>query len=145
MTSKGDPLYVWSWLPKDTEPVPTGIIESNPAPGGGELFTFAYARSYLNNPAAIPIYLPELPLRQGRIQPEPALEIAGALRDGGPDAWGQRVIMRQLELDARAHDPGNISLLTYLRRSGSARLVPSISKTRQPTMLPVTIMLRWKV
>lgn len=121
ITSNPSSIYVWSWLPNKTKPIPTGILESNSTPGGGELITFAYARSYLDNPAAIPIYLPELPLYQGRIQPEPGLEIAGAIRDGGPDAWGQRVIMRQLELDARTHDPGNVSVLTYLARSGSDR------------------------
>jgi len=113
--------FVWSWLPGAQEPVPTGVLEALPAPRGGFVITFAYGRSYLANEAAIPLYLPELPLRRGRIEPGPGLDVAGVIRDGGPDAWGQRVIMRVLTLDARAHDPGVVPLLTYLLRSGSNR------------------------
>lgn len=39
--------YVWSWLPRAIKPVPTGILEALPAPGGGYGVTFAYGRSYL--------------------------------------------------------------------------------------------------
>ena len=101
--------------------MPAGVLEAIPAPGGGVVITFAYGRSYLANQAAIPLYVPELPLRRGRIEPHPGLDVAGVVRDGGPDAWGQRVIMRQLTLDARRHDPGDVPLLTYLLRSGSNR------------------------
>lgn len=122
MTSESpDRAFVWSWLPDANEPVPTGVLEALPAPGGGFVITFAYGRSYLANEAAIPLYLPELPLRRGRIEPEPGLDVAGVIRDGGPDAWGQRVIMRHLTLDVRTHDPGDVPLLTFLLRSGSNR------------------------
>lgn len=122
MTSNDpDRAYVWSWLPGTSEPVPTGVLEALPAPGGGFVITFAYGQSYLANPAAIPLYLPELPLGRGRLEPSAGLDVAGVIRDGGPDAWGQRVIMRQLALDARMHDPGQVPLLTYLLRSGSNR------------------------
>ncbi len=117
-----DRAYVWSWLPGEQEPVPTGVLEALPAPGGGFVITFAYGRSYLANRNAIPLYLPELPLRRGRIEPAPGLEVAGVIRDAGPDGWGQRVIMRQLMMDARTNDPGGVPLLTYLLRSGSNRL-----------------------
>ena len=113
--------FVWSWLPGAHEPVPTGVLEAFPVPDGGFVITFAYGRSYLANDAAIPLYLPELPLGRGRIEPGPGLDVAGVIRDGGPDAWGQRVILRQLTLDARTHDPGEVPLLTYLLRSGSNR------------------------
>ncbi len=122
MTSDNpDRAFVWSWLPDAQEPVPTGVLEALPAPGGGFVITFAYGRSYLANDAAIPLYLPELPTGRGRIEPGPGLDVAGVIRDGGPDVWGQRVIMRQLALDARVHDPGEVPLLTYLLRSGSNR------------------------
>lgn len=116
-----DRAYVWSWLPGEREPVPTGVLEAIPAPRGGFVITFAYGRSYLANEGAIPLYLPELPLRRGRIEPSPDLEVAGVIRDGGPDAWGQRVIMRQLMVDSEEGDPGEVPLLTYLLRSGSNR------------------------
>ncbi len=123
MMTSDDPgrAFVWSWLPGAEEPIPTGVLEAIPAPGGGFVVTFAYGRSYLANEAAIPLYLPELPLGRGRIEPGPGLDVAGAIRDGGPDAWGQRVIMRQFALDARVHDPGEVPLLAYLLRSGSNR------------------------
>lgn len=122
MTSDNiDRAFVWSWLPGEKEPIPTGILEAISAPDGGFVVTFAYGRSYLANEAAIPLYLPELPLGRGRIEPGPGLDVAGVIRDGGPDAWGQRVIMRQFALDARVYDPGEVPLLTYLLRSGSNR------------------------
>lgn len=122
MTSDSpDRAYVWSWLPNTPEPVPTGVLEALPAPGGRFVITFAYGRSYLANASALPLYLPELPLGRGRIEPAPNLEVAGVIRDGGPDAWGQRVIMRQLELDTQSSDPGDVPVLTYLLRSGSNR------------------------
>ncbi|MCP4084860.1 MAG: hypothetical protein GY745_07380 [Actinomycetia bacterium] len=122
MTSE-DPerAFVWSWLPGTAEPIPTGVLEALPAPAGGFVIAFAYGRSYLANEAAIPLYLPELPLGRGRIEPGPGLDVAGVIRDGGPDAWGQRVIMRPFALDARVHDPGGVPLLSYLLRSGSNR------------------------
>jgi len=122
MTSDNpDRAFVWSWLPDAHEPIPTGVLEALPAPGGGFVITFAYGQSYLANDAALPLYLPELPLGRGRIEPGPGLDVAGVIRDGGPDAWGQRVIMRQFALDARLHDPAEVPLLTYLLRSGSNR------------------------
>jgi serine/threonine-protein kinase HipA len=121
MTSESpDRAFVWSWLPGAVEPIPTGVLEALPGPAG-PVVTFAYGRSYLANEAATPLYLPELPLRRGRIEPGPGLDVAGVIRDGGPDAWGQRVIMRQFALDARVHDPGEVPLLAYLLRSGSNR------------------------
>lgn len=116
-----DRAFVWSWLPGAHEPVPTGVLEAMPAPGGGFVITFAYGQSYLANDRSLPLYLPELPLGRGRIEPGPGLDIAGVIRDGGPDAWGQRVVMRQLSLDVRLRDPGDVPLLTYLLRSGSNR------------------------
>lgn len=122
MTSESpERAFVWSWLPDAHEPVPTGVLEAIPAPGGGFVITFAYGQSYLARDAATPLYLPELPLGRGRIEPGPGLDVAGVIRDGGPDAWGQRVIMRQLTRDVSAHDPGDMQLLTYLLRSGSNR------------------------
>lgn len=112
--------YVWTWLPGATEPVPAGVLEAHDDPRPA-IVTFAYARSYLarGGPA---LYLPELPLRSGRQTPPAGLEVAGVIRDGGPDAWGQRVVMRRLvERDVRGDDPGEVSLLTYLLESGSDR------------------------
>ena len=85
-------------------------------------FVFTYGRTYLARDDAIPIYAPELPLRRGAIVPEPPLEIANALRDASPDAWGRRVIAHRLA-DSRggAKDIADLDELTFMLRSGSDR------------------------
>ena len=75
--------FVWIWLPGRTAPVVAGRIHAE-----DDHFVFTYGRSYLARDDAIPVYAPELPLRRGAIVPEPPLEIANALRDASPDAWG---------------------------------------------------------
>ena len=109
--------YVWVWLPGASEPVVAGRLEAI-----GNLVDFNYGQSYLSREDAMPLYLPELPLKSGRISPLPGMSMAGCLADGGPDAWGQRVIMnRLLGAAARDEDPAALSPLTYLLESGSDR------------------------
>ena len=109
---------MWVWLPGASEPVVAGRLDDV-----ADSCVFTYGRSYLARDEAIALYLPELPLREGRIAPAGGLTIAGCLRDAGPDAWGQRVILaRRLgRLDATA-DTGALSTLTYLLESGSDRI-----------------------
>ncbi len=120
MTSRPDAAYVWVWLPGATDPVPAGKLERHK---GADIITFAYGRRYLAREGARPLYRPELPLEPGRQLPLAGLTIAGVVRDAGPDAWGQRVILRRRlgRRDVRHEDPGSISLLTYLLESGSDR------------------------
>ena len=114
-----DPLppyeaFVWIWLPVRTEPVVAGRIQTD----GGQL-VFNYGRSYLAREDAIPVYAPELPLRSGVLAPEPPLELANALRDASPDAWGRRVIVNRLTgLRGRSAD---LDELTFMLHSGSDR------------------------
>ena len=109
--------FVWIWLPGRTAPVVAGRIDAE-----DDHFVFTYGRSYLAKDDAIPIYMPELPLRRGAIVPEPPLEIANALRDASPDAWGRRVIAHRL---AGGHGGANgfadLDELTFMLRSGSDR------------------------
>jgi len=56
--------FVWVWLPGATEPVVAGRLDAV-----GSVFMFTYGRSYLARADAVPLYLPELPLRTGRIRP----------------------------------------------------------------------------
>jgi serine/threonine-protein kinase HipA len=118
MTSDPAEAFVWAWLPGASEPVTAGRLETR-----GDIVYFTYGRSYLDRPGAIPLYLPELPLRRGRIRPPAGLTVAGCIRDAGPDAWGQRVILQRhtgrLTADG---DTGDLSLLTYLLESGSDRI-----------------------
>lgn len=119
MTSDGpDRAYVWTWLPGSTEPVVAGQLTES-----GNLIVFNYGRSYLEREDAVPLYLPELPLRSGRIDPLDNLTMAGVIDDAGPDAWGQRVVMRHLMgASAEQADPIRLSRLTYLLESGSDRI-----------------------
>jgi len=118
MTSEPTEAFVWAWLPGAEEPVVAGRIEV--AHG---VVRFNYGRSYLARTEAIPLYLPELPLRPGAIEPLGGLTIPGCIRDAGPDAWGQRVIMQHLlGTGAKEGDPAVFGPLTYLLHSGSDRI-----------------------
>jgi serine/threonine-protein kinase HipA len=109
---------VWVWLPGATRPVVAGLLERR-----GDVITFTYGRSYRARPDAIPLYEPELPLRAGRIPPLGALEIAGCIRDAGPDAWGQRVILaRRTGASTGGRDTAELDPLTYLLESGTDRI-----------------------
>ena len=117
-TSSPREAYAWVWLPAAVEPVVAGLLERV-----GDAITFTYGRSYLARDDAVSLYGPELPLRPGRIEPLPGLRMASCLRDAGPDAWGQRVILarRSGHLTAES-DTGDLDQLTYLLESGSDRI-----------------------
>lgn len=110
--------FVWIWLPGKTSPVVAGRVQAE-----GNRFLFTYGRSYLAREDAIPVYAPELPLRPGPIEPEPPLEIANALRDGSPDAWGRRVIAYRLAgYSGGANGTREMDELTFMLQSGSDRI-----------------------
>ena len=121
MTSKPEPAkeaYVWIWLPAETDPVVAGRIEAD-----GDRYVFNYGKSYLDRSDRMPIYLPELPLEAGTIYPEEGLSMAGALRDGLPDAWGRRVIINQITgYKGKAAQDIEFDELTYMLASGSDRM-----------------------
>lgn len=111
-------VYVWVWLPGATEPVVAGVLQAD-----GVTTFFRYAESFLARETAVPLYFPELPLRPGPIRPVAGLSIAGCIADAGPDAWGQRVILRRL-FGREYSVPGGAEpdTLTYLLESGSDRI-----------------------
>lgn len=120
MTSKSayKEAYVWIWLPGETEPVVAGKLEQD-----GENLIFTYGQSYLGRKDAIPVYDPELPLISGTLPLLNGLSAPGCIRDGAPDAWGQRVIInRMMGLKGKAANEVDLSLLTYLMQSGSDRI-----------------------
>lgn len=113
-----DHAYVWIWLPHQSEPVVAGkiVFQDN-------IYRFNYGQSYLNNPKAISIYQPELPLHQGIIEPGSGLNLANCLRDSGPDAWGRRVILNErfTQNDKRLIDT-DLAEIDYFLLSGSDRI-----------------------
>ena len=110
--------FVWVWLPGAAEPVVAGRLSQV-----GVTYRFAYGRSYLGRADAISLYAPELPLRQGWVDPRDGMEMAGCLWDASPDSWGQRVIIARLtgDLDNRL-DRTSFGRLTFLVESGSNRI-----------------------
>ncbi|MCZ2403665.1 hypothetical protein IV498_10835 [Paenarthrobacter sp. Z7-10] len=55
-----DELYVWTWLPGQTEPVVARRAEQ-----AGPLVTFVYGLRYRARPDAISLFTPKLPLLPG--------------------------------------------------------------------------------
>lgn len=118
MTSEYSEIFVWIWLPGETEPVVAGKLSAQ-----GREYVFNYGKSYLERGNAMAIYDAELPLRQGLIPLLPGLSIPGCLRDAAPDAWGRRVILnRKYGKRAGGIDPAAVDELTYLMESGSDRI-----------------------
>jgi serine/threonine-protein kinase HipA len=117
MTSPSD-VYVWAWLPGVASPVVAGRIRPY-----GTGYQFAYGESYLSRPNAISLFAPELPLQSGWIDPPEGMDLAGCLRDAGPDSWGQRVIIARLTgLLGAAADGVTLDRTTFLLESGSNRI-----------------------
>lgn len=117
MPSQTSEAYVWTWLPGSVEPVVAGLLQRR-----GHNHRFAYAGSYRERTDAVSLYEPELPLTDGWIEPRDGLTIPGVLRDAGPDAWGQRVIIEGLYGAATAVDPGDVDQLMFLLESASNRI-----------------------
>ncbi|MCP1338531.1 type II toxin-antitoxin system HipA family toxin [Idiomarina sp. M1R2S28] len=114
--------YVWIWLPGETTPVVAGKLEAD-----GENLFFNYGKNYLarvnEEPDAIPIYEPELPLKQGVIPNLQGLSMPGCIRDAAPDAWGRRVVINKLQGNRGDNvDTAVLDELTYLLESGSDRI-----------------------
>ncbi|MCY1018219.1 type II toxin-antitoxin system HipA family toxin [Pyxidicoccus sp. MSG2] len=90
-TSDDSSCYVYIQLPESMEVVTCGRFVQQ-----GDVGRFVYGRSYLSNPRAVELEKFELPLRPGTFETAKLGGIFGALRDSSPDAWGRRVIERQL-------------------------------------------------
>lgn len=140
MNSKYNEIFVWIWLPGETEPVVAGRLVAE-----GKTYLFNYGKSYLQRENAIPIYDTELPLRQGLLPLLSGLSIPGCLRDAAPDAWGRRVILnKKFGNRASGIDPAALDELSYFMESGSDRigaldfqLSPSVYEPRNASGAPL--------
>lgn len=128
-TSTTVPPIVWVWLPGLTEPVFAGAIEPMPRPRKRSRsaqrghFRFAYGPTYLDRADAISLYAPELPLTPGWKLPSDDRSMAGCLRDGSPDSWGQRVLENRLfGVGGSVATDLEVDDLTYLLESVSNRI-----------------------
>ncbi len=125
--------FVWIWLADETSPVVAGRLEAD----ASGVVLFNYGKSYLerigDQPPAIPIYEPELPLRAGAVPPLRGLTMPGCIRDAAPDAWGRRVIINKLlGLGGADADAAELDELTFLLESGSDR-IGALDFQRSPT------------
>ena len=118
MSSEYKEIFVWIWLPGDTEPVVAGRLVAE-----RKNYLFNYGQSYLQRDNAIAIYDTELPLRPGLLPLLSGLSIPGCLRDAAPDAWGRRVILnKKFGNKASGIASAELDELSYLIESGSDRI-----------------------
>lgn len=96
MNSRPQDCFVYLQLPGTLEVVTCGRYALELRPDGTALGKFVYGRSYRSNPRAVDVDKFELPLKPGTFETTRLRGIFGALRDASPDAWGRRVIERQL-------------------------------------------------
>ena len=75
MTSNTHGAFVWIWLKDQAGPVVAGRLEDNE----GKL-TFNYGQSYLERDNAISIRDPELPLKAGRLDLLPRMNMPSCTR-----------------------------------------------------------------
>ncbi|MDX2207691.1 MAG: type II toxin-antitoxin system HipA family toxin [Gemmatimonadales bacterium] len=107
--------YAFIHLPGETTPVVCGRVEQRES-GRSMVGGFAYGRSYLRRPSAVPIDPITLPLQRGDF-PDTTQHrgLYGALRDASPDAWGRRVIEYALGVNEE------LSEMAYLLAAGNDR------------------------
>jgi serine/threonine-protein kinase HipA len=106
--------YVYIQLPDSTEVATCGRFQHTSSRPGEGVGRFTYGRSYLARPDAVPVDPYNLPLRAGWQETARLGGVFGALRDAAPDAWGNRVIEREL---GRA----DLTILDYLLHSPEDR------------------------
>lgn len=110
-------LYVWVWLPGQTQPVPAGVLIPR-----GETILFAYGKRYLQRSDAVSLS-PTLPLSEETFGPQGYMVMPSAIRDASPDAWGRRVILNRLTGSrGPTAETADLSELTYLFESESNRI-----------------------
>lgn len=113
--------YIWVFLPGHTAPVICGVVAWD-----GAEHVFRYGKSYLARSDAMPLSIPGRPL--GDLTGNPCVldgELSGALRDAAPDAWGRRLIQREIarKMDRSAQRiEGELGEIDYLLGAGPERI-----------------------
>ena len=87
MTSEA---FVWIHLPDGDAPTLAGRVRREATPGGG-VGRFVYGKTYLANPAAVPLDPVALPLREEEFVTTLQSGHFSVLLDAGPDSWGKRL------------------------------------------------------
>ena len=103
-------VFVWVWLPHETEPVVAGQLMQQK-----EQYAFVYGKSYREREGAIPLSPLELPLSDEVFLPTGMRNMPSCVRDALPDAWGRRLMDYQ-------YAPFHPNELDYGLLSGSNRI-----------------------
>lgn len=107
---------VWMWLPGSTTPVEAGVFTWTAPKGPGR---FKYSDEYRAQKAALAID----PIQMTMASPNGVVAVKqkgmfGALRDAGPDAWGEGLLKKRLKLAELTP----LQLLTHAGINGSGRV-----------------------
>lgn len=95
-TSNRQECYVYIQLPGSPEVLTCGRYLLEAREPGTVLGRFVYGSRYRDDARAVELDKFELPLMPGTFETVRLRGIFGALRDASPDAWGRRVVERQL-------------------------------------------------
>jgi serine/threonine-protein kinase HipA len=95
MATSSDRAYVYLQLPGSLETITAGYYEQENR-SGVNIGIYVYSPQYLARRDAVALEPFELPLKPGRTETVKMRGIFGCLRDASPDAWGRRIIERQL-------------------------------------------------
>ena len=99
MTSERE-VYIYIQLPDALETVTAALLRVQTLPDGTQIGRFRYGDRYLQRQEAVALDPFQLPLAKKVFEFTQLKGIPGAVRDAGPDAWGQRVIEHKLERSA---------------------------------------------
>lgn len=125
--------YVYVQLPGTLDTVAAALLKVEKLPDGTFIGRFRYGDRYLERRDAIDLDPFRLPLGDKVYEFTKLKGIPGAVRDGGPDAWGRRVIEHKLqrgpadleEIDYLLHGPqdgaGYLSFGTNVQPQASKR------------------------
>ena len=115
-------LFVWTYLPGQTEPVVAGSLEIA-GTAAKPVGTFVYGASYRSRPEAVPLDPVTLPLKSGARRITDLGGVPGVILDACPDVWGIRVITRLYGAQEMPqgylllNDPGRAGCLAFSRAS----------------------------
>ena len=118
--------YVYIQLPGTLETVPAALLKVETLPDGVEIGRFRYGDRYLERHDAVALDPFQLPLARSVYELTRLKGIPGAVRDAAPDAWGRRVIERQLARSAA--DLAEMDYLLYGPQDGAGALSFGLNK-----------------
>ncbi|RBL85565.1 type II toxin-antitoxin system HipA family toxin [Streptomyces cavourensis] len=124
-------LYVWTYLPGQSEPVVAGLFQHTEVTSTRGVGGFIYGASYLARPDCVAL-CPSVPLTAVQYNTTANGGYFGFLLDAGPDSWGRAIVDRL----HGAQDP-----LGYLRLSDGGVRSGSLLFSDSPATVNASIWL----